>query len=89
MMKLRLFGKLALQQECIPVGCVPAARRPYARICFRGGLLPGGSALGGVPGPGGVCSQGGVCVSAPRGVVVSQHALRQNPPPCEQNDKQV
>ena len=27
---------LRIQQECIPVGCVPAARRPYAGVCFRG-----------------------------------------------------
>ena len=46
------------RQECIPVGCVPAARWPYAGVCFRGGgvcLLLGGSAVGG-----GVCSQGGL-----------------------------
>ena len=38
------------KQECIPVGCVPAARRPYAGVCFPGGgvwsrgegLVPGG-----------------------------------------------
>ena len=24
------------KQECIPVGCVPAAYWPYARVCFRG-----------------------------------------------------
>ena len=35
------------QHECIPVGCVLAARRPYAGVCFGGGG-------GGVPGPGGV-----------------------------------
>ena len=34
-----------MEQECIPVGCVPAARRPYAGVCFLGG--------GGLPGPGG------------------------------------
>ena len=48
-----------ISQECIPVGCVPAARRPYAGDCFLGGSLPGpgGSAWsrGGLPGPGGVC----------------------------------
>ena len=60
-----------LKQECIPVGCVPAARRPYAGVCFRGGLPgPGGvSAWSG--GWGGVClvrgdvsawSRGGVCL---------------------------
>ena len=26
-----------MKQECIPVGCVPAARRPYAGVCFPGG----------------------------------------------------
>ena len=25
------------KQECIPVGCVPAARWPYAGVCFPGG----------------------------------------------------
>ena len=42
------------KQECIPVGCVPAARRPYAS---RGGSAwsRGGSAWSG----GGVCSEGG------------------------------
>ena len=46
-----------LQQECIPVGCVPAARRPYAGVCFPGG----GSAWsrGGLPGLGGYLIQGG------------------------------
>ena len=64
-------------QECIPVGYVPAARRPYAGVCFLGG--------GGLPGPGGVClvwggvflGQGGVCLvwgvsSWPRGSAWSQ-----------------
>ena len=64
------------QQECIPVGCVPAARRPYAGVCFQGGcLLPVGLLGGGrfclfrgvclvwgVSAPGEcVCSRGGVC----------------------------
>ena len=37
------------KQECIPVGCVPVARRPYAGVCFPGGvcLVPGGSAWSG------------------------------------------
>ena len=51
------------EQECIPVGCVPPARLPYAGVCFseeevpawsQGGctcLVPGGVYL---PGPGGV-----------------------------------
>ena len=45
------------KQECIPVGCVPAARRPYAGVCFPGG--GGVSALGGcllLVGGGGVLS---------------------------------
>ena len=62
-----------LQQECIPVGCVPAARRPYAGVCFPGGCLPGPGGLPGaggsawswgrLPGPGGVSPwSGGVCL---------------------------
>ena len=75
-----VFSKNCAKQECIPVGCVPAARRPYAGVCFpgegcllRGGSGPGGSVPGG-SGPGG----GGIpaCTEA-------------DPPPCEQNDKQV
>ena len=44
------------KQECIPVGCVPADRRPYAGVCFPGGFsIPGGSAPGG-------CLVWGVCL---------------------------
>ena len=63
-----------MKQECIPVGCVPAAHWPYAGVCFRGGCLPPGGGVcvcsqgvggGGVFSQGGVCSQGvgegGVC----------------------------
>ena len=85
------------KQECIPVGCVPAARRPYAGVCFRGGVSAwsrgvvsgwvggtvsawsgGGWCLlrGGLPGQG----EGWWCLVR-RGGLVSQHALRQNPPP--------
>ena len=52
------------QKECIPVGCVPAASRPYAGVCFLGGSAPGESAPRGVSalgGEGGVCSGGGAC----------------------------
>ena len=79
--------KILYTQECIPVGCLPAARRPYAGVCFPGGcLLPGVSALGGLL-PGGCLLRGvsalGGGVSAPGGLllggVVSQHALRQTP----------
>ena len=109
------------QQECIPVGCVPAARRPYAGVCFpgggvclvQGGCLPGLGeggvclvqgglpgpggwgclpGLGGLPGWGGVCLvrgsawSGGVCLV--RGVGIPA-CIEAEPPPCEQNDKQV
>ena len=51
-----------VKQECIPVGCVLAARRPYAGVCFLGGcLLRGGVWSGGVSAPGGCLVQGGVC----------------------------
>ena len=122
---LTVFGKNYAKQECIPVGCVPAARWPYARVCFpgdakkkskqkskkiqkkipppqknwalgvwsRGGLVwgclvPGDVLSRGCLVPEGVWSQGGVWSM---GVcVVSQHELRQTPPPpCEQNDRQV
>ena len=59
--------------------------------CLLGGrvsALGGGSAWGGCllwggSGLGGGCLLRGGCV------VASQHALRQIPPPCEQNDRQV
>ena len=38
-----ISNKPILRQECIPVGCVPAARWPYAVVCSPGG---------------GVCSEG-------------------------------
>ena len=40
---------LIFEQECIPVGCVPAAHWPYAAVFFPR------------TGGGGVCSRGGVC----------------------------
>ena len=74
------FGtKTTWKQECIPVGCIPAARRKYAGVCFWGVPGPGGwvPGLGGLGGAwsrgylvwggawsGGVCSRG---VSAPGG----------------------
>ena len=58
-----LLWHIILIQECIPVGCVPAARWPYAEVCCPGG--------GGLPGLGGCLLPGGVClvvgVSAPGG----------------------
>ena len=83
------------KQECIPVGCVPAAHWPYARVCFPGGSVcsRGGVCSRGVCSQGGCLLQGGLLSGGggvcSRGDVVSQYALRQTPPPCEQNDKQV
>ena len=57
-----LPSKLSIQQECIQVGCVPAARRPYSGVCFPGGWGQPGLGWGGQPGPGGVflVSEGGL-----------------------------
>ena len=75
-------SKRYFSQECIPVGCVPAARRPYAGVCFPGGggggwggLLPEGVCSRG-SGPGGAWCRGGLVPGGlpPRGV--SQHACR-------------
>ena len=72
--------KKLFEQECIPVGCVPAARRPYSGVCFpgggsawSGGVLPGRGVVpcsgeGGSPWSGGVCLvQGGLPWSGGRG----------------------
>ena len=67
------------EQECIPVGCVPAARRPYAGVCFPGGgclvrggcLLLGGLLQGGFWSGRGWCAwSGGGGVPGPGGCVV-------------------
>ena len=66
-------------------------------LTVRRSLLPGEGGewcllLGGVCSWGGICSWGSVCsggVCSLGGGVASQHALRQTPPPREQNDKQV
>ena len=61
-------------QECIQVGCVPAARWPYAGVCLPGGSAPegaGGMSAWGVSTPRGCLLPGGVCfrgVFAPWGV---------------------
>ena len=59
-------------QECIPVGCVPAAHWLYAggRSASRGGACSWGCLL-----PGGACSQEGVCL---RGIPACTEA---EPPP--------
>ena len=69
-----------IQQECIPVGCVPAARRPYTGVCIPArGVLPawprGVFSLSGpggqfsLPGPGGFSlpGQGGFSLPGPGG----------------------
>ena len=85
---------LLLKQECIPVGCVPAARRPYAEVCFWGGgcLLRGGSAPGGllwgVSAPGGGWGGSAPGGSAPGGggVCILGCTEAETPqPPCKQN----
>ena len=82
--KIILLVQFQKKQECIPVGCVPAARRPYAGVCFPGGVLHLGG--GGVLHPGGGSPSGGVCLGPGGGGMASQHALRQtpSPPPCGQ-----
>ena len=82
-------------QECIPVGCVPAAHWPYAGrggggIQSRGGL-PGLGGLGlwsrgGLPSPGGVSGPGGVCLVwgglwSRGGFSLADPPARENPPP--------
>ena len=74
-------------QECIPVGCVPHARLPYAVVCFPRGVylvrgsvpgLEGCTWSGGVPGLGrylvqaGTWSGGGCTWSGGRGCTWSQ-----------------
>ena len=50
-----VFAEKFAKQECIPVGCVPAAHWPYAGVCFLGGgglvLIPLNFPLGCGPGP--------------------------------------
>ena len=62
-----------LEQECIPVGCVPAAHRPYAAVFFPRGGLPGrgGSpwSWGVLPGWGGSPWSGGVLLG-PGGILL-------------------
>ena len=80
--------KKTQKQEFIPVGCVPAARWPYAEVCFPGGsapggcLLPRGCLLGG-------CLLEGVSawgVSAPGGgVYPTMHWGRHPSPPVDRH----
>ena len=61
------------QEECIPVGCVPAARWPYAGVCFRGEggcLLPGGYLHWGGSGVGRCLLWGGLVLLAGGGLVL-------------------
>ena len=82
------------KQECIPVGCVPADRRPYAGVCFLAGGSP---SRGGVLHPaGGVLHPAGGGLHPARGVLHPAGGVSIQPggspcqtPPCEQNDRQV
>ena len=68
---LKILYQKFIKQECIPVGCVPAARRPYAGVCFWGGvcLVWGGVRLGGcLPGWGVSAWSRGTVVSSPGGL---------------------
>ena len=51
--------KVYVQQECIPVGCVPAAHWPYAGVCFPGGVSAPRGLLWGCVCSGGVSALGG------------------------------
>ena len=53
---VKLSVSKQIQQECIPVGCIPAALRPYAGVCF-----PGGGVCSREVSPRGVCL-GGMCL---------------------------
>ena len=69
-----------MEQDCIPVRCVPPACCPFLPACTG----PGGAWFRVVSAPGG----GGVPASGPGGMCVSQHAMGQTPP-CEQNYRHV
>ena len=95
--------KFNQNKKCIPVGCIPPACSPYFPACTAQGrsALPGGSpcqggvlAKGGLPCQGRSALPGGVLPchggsALPGGGVVSQYALRQIPPPCEQNHRRL
>ena len=96
---LHLSVILFTGEGCLFTICNKVAKVMFLQVCVcpwgRGACsigVPGprGVYPGGVPGPGGACSRGvpGPKGSAPggawsQGVVVSQHALRQKPPPQE------
>ena len=71
-----IFQKHWWTQECIPVGCVPAAHWPYAKVCFPGGgsaSLDGGFAsLEGVSASRGSASwRGVVCLPGGGGGILA------------------
>ena len=66
------------EQECIPVGCVPAARRLYAGVCSGGVSALEVSGPGGGLVPGGVCSGG----SVPGGSALGGCLVREGGSPC-------
>ena len=59
---LRVWSEMSikLNKKCIPVGCVPTARRPYAGVCFPGGCGVWSGGVGLVRG--GLCLVQGGCL---------------------------
>ena len=83
----KLSCTIITKQECIPVGCVPAARRPYSGVSFLEGVSARSRGVSAWSGGWGVCQVRGVCLVWGGGLLrgaISQHALRQTPfPPVD------
>ena len=80
-------GKI-MEQDCIPVGCVPPACYPYLPACTGPVVAaPGGCLVQGVSFPGGCLlrGRGGLPASGPGGHVCIPACNGADPPPCEQN----
>ena len=90
-----LKQSISIEQECIPVGCVPSAAVAVwgggvvcllGGVCFFGGvcLLGGCLLLGGVPASWGCLLLGGGVCFLGAGIPACTEA--DTPPPCEQTD---
>ena len=82
-----LRGGVCCQGGFPSYGCLLGGGSALGGNCSGGGVI---APWGGVFSQVGVCSRGCVCSRGGRGICsggrcVSQHALRQRPPPCEQN----
>ena len=67
-------GASSMEQECIPVGCIPSAAVAVSlEVCLSGGCLPRGLSTQGVSAQGDVNPGGWVCL--PRGSS-ARHPLR-------------